>query len=188
MTPTSPRESTPLSPLVKGVFVIAVVALLVSISLAFRLGSPSHDLGRLSKTLEAQSARLAAIEKAQNQAALQSRSNQMKIGLLSNRLNQLEAARQRGIANGGTAAVQLDTDNASPPNQTDSFSQQPHQRPMYERFQVNQDGVNVWQDDEGRIIAENSDPALTGKIILVEAEDANGNVSQLTVMLPPPKD
>lgn len=46
--------------------------------------------------------------------------------------------------------------------------------------------VDVQQDEDGSLFAINSDPALTGKVIEIEAHRADGSIDSMTISVPKP--
>ncbi len=57
----------------------------------------------------------------------------------------------------------------------------------YEHFEVPHAGVTVSQSEGGALAVRNTDPALTGRIIEVQATDQRGAEVPLTLTIPPPE-
>jgi hypothetical protein len=62
----------------------------------------------------------------------------------------------------------------------------PPLRPRYVAIHTSHDAVTVEQNETGHLIARNTDPAMTMKQIVVDAEQFDGSVVRLVITVPPP--
>ncbi len=181
-------ESLPLSWITKGAFALAIAAFVLSGIMIIQGRKAQNDSDRLSGALEAQNKLLAAIQASHDETAELNRLNSLQIGHLTNRVNALQSAsRQAGLA-GYSAKAAQSSSNDSASQETVATKPQTSTEPRrFTAIPSPQKGVEIWQNEDGSIQAKNDDPALTGKIMVVEVEDESGNMHYVTITAPAPE-
>ena len=93
---------------------------------------------------------------------------------IESRVTVLEQRQGEGVARaGGSAEV------ASAPSPIDEL-------PRYVELKSPEPSVEVKQGEDGSVFAINSDPALTGKVIEIEARRADDGIDTMTIVVPQP--
>jgi hypothetical protein len=186
MTPIKNRPATPLSWITKGAFVFAIAAVIISLILMVQTRHTNTELERFSGMIEQQNELLSSIQLSQEETVQQQRINTRQIASLKNRLNRINSSTSKTASTNqhvtdsqNSTDYELDQDE---PN-TQTFNNGSRR---YVRFQVTQDNVEVWQNEDGSIQAKNDDPTLTNTVIFVEVEDEAGNITEMTIALPAP--
>ncbi len=103
----------------------------------------------------------------------------LAIAGLSERLSRLEQERSSD-GHGPSAAPSAAAASAATPAAARGL-------PRYESLTVTNDAVKVRQDEAGALAVTNTDPALTGTRMIVEARLEDGTTTQVSIIVPAPE-
>lgn len=174
MTIKAARHNTPPSMLSKGAFVLAALALGLSLWTAISVrgaGDVAQDAG--DKVASSPAAMSTRPELDQTGTLSPPISEQTALSVIEDRVMELEQ-RQHEIS------ARLHESESAPPTTSIDEPQR------YAELISPEPGVTVMQGENGAVFAINSDPALTGKVIEIEVRRADGSVGAMTIMVPEP--
>lgn len=163
-----------------------ILILLLAGALAFHLVRSEAEFDRLSATLEQALQLLADVEETRRETRHLQDLTAQRLADLTSRMDRLEermtgSAMVAGRVGDPETAMEQELAPESAP--VSSAADDVHR---YSFFEVDQPGVDVWQNENGDIQAVNEDPALTGTVITVRALDEYGNEQDILITLPAP--